>query len=81
MDVITTTLKQPYFPQIVARTKRVEYREIKPSWTRRFKRVLAQGDEPTRPGGHGSHRPNHAETGLRTALRDPCAQNGTRLAR
>ena len=39
MDVITTTLKQPYFAQIVARTKRVEYREIKPYWTKRLKRV------------------------------------------
>ena len=39
MDVITTTLKQPYFAQIVDRTKRVEYRVIKPYWTKRFRRV------------------------------------------
>ena len=38
-DVITTTLEREYFAQIVAGTKRIEYREIKPYWTTRLKRV------------------------------------------
>ena len=36
MDTITTQLKREYFEQIVDGTKRVEYREIKPYWTRRL---------------------------------------------
>ncbi|MFZ1906980.1 MAG: hypothetical protein WAU56_16475 [Steroidobacteraceae bacterium] len=39
MDVITTTLEREWFAKIVAGTKRVEYREIKPYWTKRLKRV------------------------------------------
>jgi hypothetical protein len=39
VDVITTTLKREWFAQIVAGKKRVEYREIKPYWTGRLKRV------------------------------------------
>jgi len=37
--VITTTIKRQWFAEIVARTKRVEYRDIKPYWTERLKRV------------------------------------------
>ena len=39
LDVITTTLKREWFAKIVAGTKRIEYREIKPYWTTRLKRV------------------------------------------
>lgn len=39
MDVITTTLERKWFAKIVAGRKRVEYREIKPYWTKRLKRV------------------------------------------
>ena len=56
MDVITTTLKRRWFAQIVAGMKRVEYREIKPYWTERlrkvktpFKLVLRNGMNPPVP--------------------------------
>jgi hypothetical protein len=39
LDVITTTLKREWFAKIVAGTKRIEYREIKPYWTTRLKHV------------------------------------------
>ena len=39
MDTITTTLKRPFFAAIVDRSKRIEYREIKPYWTLRLGRV------------------------------------------
>jgi len=39
VDVITTTLKREWFAKIVAGTKRIEYREIKPYWTQRLRRV------------------------------------------
>ena len=41
MDVITTTLERQWFAEIVAGEKRVEYREIKPYWRKRLKRVRA----------------------------------------
>jgi hypothetical protein len=39
MDTITTTLRREPFSDIVERTKRVEYREIKPYWTSRLRKV------------------------------------------
>lgn len=39
MDAITTTLEREWFGKIVDRSKRVEYREIKPYWTKRLSRV------------------------------------------
>jgi hypothetical protein len=39
LDVITTTLKREWFAKIVARSKRIEYREIKPHWTTRLKHL------------------------------------------
>ena len=39
MDTITTTLKRQWFDEIVDRKKKIEYREIKPYWTVRLKRV------------------------------------------
>jgi hypothetical protein len=39
MDTITTTLKRQWFAEIVDRKKKIEYREGKPYWTVRLKRV------------------------------------------
>lgn len=39
MDRIGMTIKREWFVQIVAGTKRVEYREIKPYWTSRLQKV------------------------------------------
>lgn len=36
MEKITTTIKREYLREIIAGRKRVEYREIKPYWTKRF---------------------------------------------
>lgn len=33
---LTTTIKREFLAAIVAGTKRIEYREIKPYWTQRF---------------------------------------------
>lgn len=41
MDKITTTIKREWLREIAARRKKIEYREIKPYWTRRFTRVEA----------------------------------------
>jgi hypothetical protein len=38
-DRITTTIKRRWLAEIVAGTKKIEYREIKPYWTQRLKRV------------------------------------------
>jgi hypothetical protein len=55
-DVITTTIKREWFAQIVARTKRIEYRAVKPYWTSRlgqvtipFRLVLRNGMTPPVP--------------------------------
>jgi hypothetical protein len=39
VDKITTTIKRQWLAQIAAKEKLVEYREIKPYWTKRFERV------------------------------------------
>jgi hypothetical protein len=39
MDKITTTIKREWLREIAAGRKKVEYREIKPSWTKRFSRI------------------------------------------
>ena len=41
MDLITTTIKREYLREIAAGRKTVEYREIKPYWTRRFSQIEA----------------------------------------
>ena len=41
MDTITTTLEREWFAKIVDRSKRVEYRDIKPYWTNRLRKVQA----------------------------------------
>jgi hypothetical protein len=37
MDKLTTTIKRPWLREIVAGRKTIEYREIKPYWTKRLK--------------------------------------------
>src|SRR5436190_9491960 len=39
MDKITTTIQRQWLREIAARRKRIEYREIKPYWSRRFSKV------------------------------------------
>lgn len=39
MDKITTTIKPAWLKKRADRTKRLEYREIKPYWTKRLSRV------------------------------------------
>lgn len=41
MDRITTTIKRQWLAEIAAKRKLVEYREIKPYWTRRLEGVEA----------------------------------------
>jgi hypothetical protein len=38
-DRITTTIERAWLAQIIAGTKKVEYRQIKPYWTERFASV------------------------------------------
>jgi hypothetical protein len=39
MDKIGMTIKREWFAQIVEGSKRIEYREIKPYWTARLRKV------------------------------------------
>jgi hypothetical protein len=39
MDKITTTIKREWLAKIANRTKRIEYRELKPYWVKRLSRV------------------------------------------
>ena len=39
MDKITTTIEREWLREIIAGRKKIEYREIKPYWTKRFSRV------------------------------------------
>ena len=36
MKILYLTLKKKWFDQILAKTKKIEYREIKPYWTKRL---------------------------------------------
>lgn len=38
-DRITTTIKRQWLAEIIAGTKKIEYRQIKPYWTKRFATV------------------------------------------
>jgi hypothetical protein len=38
-DRITTTIEREWLAQIIAGTKKIEYRRIKPYWTKRFEKV------------------------------------------
>jgi hypothetical protein len=40
-DRITTTIEREWLAQIIAGTKKIEYRQIKPYWTKRFEKVTA----------------------------------------
>ena len=39
MDRLTTTIKRPWLADIIAGKKKIEYRQIKPYWTKRLKSV------------------------------------------
>jgi len=56
MIKITTTIKRQWLQEIAAGRKRVEYREIKPYWIRRFSKIavpfllrLINGMQPKAP--------------------------------
>jgi hypothetical protein len=38
-DRITTTVEREWLTEIIAGTKKIEYRQIKPYWTKRFEKV------------------------------------------
>jgi hypothetical protein len=38
-DRITTTIERQWLVEIIAGTKKIEYRQIKPYWTKRFGKV------------------------------------------
>ena len=38
-DRITTTIEREWLAQIIAGTKKIEYRQMKPYWTKRFEKV------------------------------------------
>jgi hypothetical protein len=38
-DRITTTIEREWLAEIIAGTKKIEYRQIKPHWTKRFAKV------------------------------------------
>ena len=38
-DRITTTIEREWLAEIIVGTKKIEYRQIKPYWTRRFEKV------------------------------------------
>ena len=38
-DRITTTIEREWLAEIIAGTKKIEYRKIKPYWTKRFAKV------------------------------------------
>jgi hypothetical protein len=40
MQTITTTIKRQFLAEIIEGTKTVEYREIKPYWTGKFRQIL-----------------------------------------
>jgi hypothetical protein len=40
-DRITTTIKRQWLAEIIEGTKRIEYREIKPYWTKRLKSITS----------------------------------------
>jgi hypothetical protein len=54
VDTITTTIKREWLAKIVDRSKRIEYREIKPTWTRRLRKVQMPFRLVLR---NGMHRP------------------------
>ena len=36
-DKLTTTIRRPWLSEIIAGTKKIEYRQIKPYWTKRLR--------------------------------------------
>jgi hypothetical protein len=62
LDVITTTIERRWLAEIVAGTKRVAYKEIRPYWTNRrrkvrtpFGLVLRNGIDRVTPNPGGAH--------------------------
>jgi hypothetical protein len=41
MNKITTTIKREFLREIVAKRKRIEYRELKPYWTKKLSKTKA----------------------------------------
>ena len=39
IQTLTTTIKRQFLAEIVAGTKTIEYREIKPYWTEKFRKI------------------------------------------
>jgi hypothetical protein len=71
-DRITTTIERELLAQIIAGTKKIEYRQIKPYWTNRFAKVsvpfelrLPQWDEPPGAGSHGADPQDHQGSACR----------------
>ena len=40
IQTLTTTIKRQFLAEIIAGTKTIEYREIKPYWTEKFRKIL-----------------------------------------
>jgi hypothetical protein len=40
MQTLTTTIKRKFLSEIIDGTKTIEYREIKPYWTKKFRKIF-----------------------------------------
>jgi hypothetical protein len=64
-DRITTTIEREWLAQIIAGTKKIEYRQIKPYWTQRFGKVSgprvtpAERNESSSARSHGADPQDH----------------------
>jgi hypothetical protein len=65
-DRITTTIEREWLAEIIAGTKKIECRQIKPYWTKRFAKVSlpfrnapAQRHESSSAGSDGADPQNH----------------------
>jgi hypothetical protein len=77
---LTTTIKRQWLAEIIAGTKKIEYREIKPYWTEILKSVktpfelrLLNGMNPPRAGSHRPDRQGDEESSgrdIRTAHKE-----------
>jgi hypothetical protein len=45
-DRVTTTIEREWLAEIIAGTKKIEYRQIKPYWTRRGQGYIEQLEKP-----------------------------------
>ena len=67
---ITATIEREWLAEIIAGTKKIEYRQIKPYWTKRCKKVslpfelrLLNGMNPPVPRGHCPDPQDHPACG------------------